>query len=94
MNPVLILAWVTVVIALIDGFVVSGRDSMIYLGLNFVAGILFIIAGIMQVTVQVFGYQFSAITFGMAWIALSVIEVYSVQLNTEESSDESSDTDG
>lgn len=93
MQIVLTIAWLAAVIALIDGFLLSGRDSLIYLGLNLVAGILFIAAGFFQVPMQLFGYAFSPLVFGMAWIAISVVEVYSMQIKTENTEDEDRDND-
>lgn len=76
-----ILALILAIIALVDGFLVSGRDSYIYLVLNFVAGFLFIMSGIYGQTFA--GY--SNIGFGLGWIVISIIETLSLRKDKGES---------
>lgn len=74
------LALILAIIALIDGFLISGRDSYIYLGLNFIAGFLFIISGLYGQTFA--GY--SNVGFGTGWIIISIIETLSLRKNKGE----------
>jgi len=68
--------WLLVLVSVIYGYLLSNVEKDIYLGINILAGLVFIASGIQGGTVDLYIVELQGITFGVLYIAISGVETY------------------
>lgn len=68
--------WLLIMASLVYGYVLNNAETDIYLQINIVIGLIFIVSGVMGTPVDLYVVELSGQTFGIIYILISGVETY------------------